>query len=156
MALDDDFVDVVGLCGIEPTQSEVVEDEQVGGEKASERLFVRVVGTRLLELEEHLIGADEEHVVSGPAGCMAESGSEEGFADAHASHEENVLLGLDKTEREEVANAMAIEAHRGIPVEILEGLLLGEGGAFETPLQIDLVASVHFVLQDKFQEVFTR
>ena len=87
---------------------------------------------------------------------MAESGSEEGFADTHASHEENVLLGLDKTEREEVANAMAIEAHRGIPVEILEGLLLGEGGAFETPLQIDLVASVDFVLQDKFQEVFTR
>ena len=34
---------------------------------------------------------------------------------------------------------MAIEAHRGIPVEILEDLLLGKGGAFETPLQIDLV-----------------
>ena len=117
---------------------------------------MRVVGTRLLELEEHLVGADEEHVVSGPAGCMAESRSEEGFADAHASHEENVLLGLEKTEREEVANAMAIEAHRGIPVEILEDLLLGKGGAFETPLQIDLVASVDFVLQDKFQEVFTR
>ena len=27
VAFDDDFVDVVGLCGIEPTQSEVVEDE---------------------------------------------------------------------------------------------------------------------------------
>ncbi len=51
---------------------------------------------------------------------------------------------------------MAIEAHRGIPVEILEDLLLGKGGAFETPLQTDLVASVDFVLQDKFQEVFTR
>ena len=94
VALDDDFVDVVGLCGIEPPQSEVVEDEQVGGEKTSERLVVRVVGARLFELEEHLIGADEEHVVSGPAGGMADSGSQEGFADTHASHEENVLLGL--------------------------------------------------------------
>ena len=65
---------------------------------------------------------------------MAESGSEEGFADTHASHEENVLLGLDKAKREEVANALTIEAHRGIPVKILEGLLLGKGSAFETPL----------------------
>lgn len=117
---------------------------------------MRVVGTRLLEFEEHLVGADKEHVVSGPAGCMAESGSEEGFADTHASHEENVLLGLEKTKREEVANAVAIEAHRRIPVEVLEGLLLGEAGACETPLQIDLVASVDFVLQDELEEIFIR
>jgi len=115
---------------------------------------VRVVGARLLELKEHLVGTDEEHVVSGPASCMAERGSEEGFTDTHASHEENVLLGLEKTKREEVANAMAIEAHRRIPVEILEGLLLGEAGTCETSLQIDLVASVDFVLQDELEEVF--
>lgn len=129
VTLNDDFVDVVGLCGIEPPQSEVVDDEQVGGEESSERLVVRVVGARLFKLEKHLVGADEEHVVPGAAGCMADSGSEEGFADPHTPHKKNVLLGLKKTEREEVANAMAIEAHRGIPVEILEGLLVGEAGA---------------------------
>lgn len=117
---------------------------------------MRVVGARLLEFEEHLIGAEEEHIVTGPAGCMADRGSEEGFADAHASHEENVLLGLEKTKREEVSNAMAVEAHGGIPVETFEGLLLGEAGTCETPLQIDLVASVDFVLKDELEEVFIR
>lgn len=149
MSLDNDFVDVVGLYGVEPTQCEVIDDEKVGREESSERFFVRVIGSRLLELKEHLVGADKEDVVSGATSSMSEGGGKESFADANVSHEQGILLGLEEGEREEISNAMSVEANRGIPVETLEGLLLGKAGAFESPVEIGLVASVDLVLEHK-------
>jgi len=62
-------------------------------------------------------------------------------------------MSLDETETEEVPHPVAIEGHRGIPVEFLESLLLLKARAAEPGCQVLLVSPVYLVLQGKFEKV---
>ena len=154
MALEDHFVKVAGLLGIEAPQAEVVDDQEIRSEETAESLVGGMVGARLMELLQEMIGAEEEHLVAGAAGRVTERTGEKGLSDADRPEEDYVLLALDEAEGEEIADTIAVEGDRGIPVEAFEGVLLFlEAGAAEALGEILLVAPIDFVLEDKLEEV---
>jgi hypothetical protein len=65
MALDDDFVEVAGLLGIEPPESEVIDDEEVGSEQATEHTLGGVIGPGLVDQLEEGIAPEEEDPTAG-------------------------------------------------------------------------------------------
>ena len=151
--LEDDLVEVARLAGIEATQAEVVEDEDVGGQEPAQHLLAAVVGPRLVQSLEHVVGAQEEDVVAGPAGGVAEGRGEVGLSDPDRAEEDHVLAALDEAEAEELPHPLAVEADRRVPVEAFEGLLLLEAGAGEAEREILLVAARDLVVQGELQEV---
>ena len=126
MPFDEHLVDVVGLDPVEGPQAEVVNDEQVGTDEPAKNLVGGVVGPRLEQLLEQGVGAGEEHLLAGAAGRVAQGTGQEGLAHADRSHEDHVLAPLHEAHAEQLADPVAVEGDRGVPVEVLEGLLLGE------------------------------
>ena len=143
----------------------VVRSDSSGGPKGAvdgrskqppNRLLGRVVGASLVEGLEHAIGAEAEHLVADTAGGVAEGRGEKGLSDTDGSHEDHVLLALDEAEGEEVADAIAIEAHGGVPVEALEGLLGVEAGPGQAQREVLLVAARDLVVEGELEEVELR
>jgi hypothetical protein len=64
--------------------------------------------------------------VSGATGGVAERAREEGLPDPDRAEEDHILVPFDEPEREEIADAVAIEGDRRVPVEALERVLLVE------------------------------
>jgi hypothetical protein len=153
VALQDDFVEVAGLLSIEAAKGEIVDDQQIGGEKPSEDLVGGVISAGLVKLVEEAIGAQKQHLAPGAAGGMAERAGEKGFSDPHWAEQDHVFLALDKSEREEVSDPIAIEANRSIPVEALQGLFLLEAGSTEAQGEVFLIAPLALVLKHEFEEV---
>lgn len=156
VALEDDVVEVARLTGVETAEAEVIDGEDVGREQPPHRLLARVVGPGLVEGLEQVVGAEEEHLVADATGGVAQGRGEEGLPDADRPHEEHVLLALDEAERKELPDALAVEAHGGIPVEALEGLLGVEAGPGEAQLEILLVPARDLVVQRELEEVELR
>ena len=151
--LQDEFVEVARLLGVEAAQPEVVDDQDVGGEQTPANLLGGVVGTRLVEQLEQLIGPQEEHGLAHTAGRVSDRRGEEGLADTHRADEDHILLALDEAQAEQVLHTIAIEGDRCVPVERLQGLLLFEARAPEPQGEALVIASIDLVLQDQFEEV---
>jgi len=153
MPLEDDLVEVAGLLGVEAAQREVIDDEDVGREQTAEDLLGGVVGARLVEFSQEVIGTQEQDVATGAAGGVAKRAGEKRLADTDGAKEDDVLLALDEAEAEEIADTIAVEGDGSVPVETLQGLLLLETGTFESQREILVVTPVDLVLEDEFQEV---
>jgi hypothetical protein len=97
---EDDLVEIAGLLGVETAQAEVVDDEDVGGEQATQHFLGGVIGAGLMEALEEVIGAQEADLVAGTTGSVSQGAGEEGFADADGAQEDDVLVTFDKAERE--------------------------------------------------------
>jgi len=50
---------------------------------------------------------------------MAEGARQEGLPDADRAEHDDVLVAVDEAQREEVADALAVEGDRRLPVEAL-------------------------------------
>ena len=92
MTVEDEFVEVGGLLGGEPVQSEGVEDEQIGGQEGPRGAICRVVHPGLGHGLEEVVGVAEAHGVSGADGGIAQRLGEEAFADASGPHQEDMLV----------------------------------------------------------------
>ena len=57
VSFEDHLVEVTRLLGGEAPQAEVVEDEEVGSEEATERLLSGVIGAGLVKRLEQVVGA---------------------------------------------------------------------------------------------------
>ena len=57
VAFEDYLVEVTRLLGGKTPQSEVIEDEEVGSEEATERLLSGVIGAGLVKRLEQVVGA---------------------------------------------------------------------------------------------------
>ena len=96
MAIVDQFVEIGRLLGGEPVQTEVVEDEQIGGQEGPETTIHRVVHSGLGHGLEEVIGVAEAHGVAGADGRVAQGLSQKALADASRSHQEDVLVLVQK------------------------------------------------------------
>jgi len=112
-----------------------------------------VIGARLVELLEHPVGTQEEHLMANPTGCVAERASDEGFPYAGRTEEDDVLVALEEAQAEEILDAIAVEGHGCVPVEAFEGLLLLEACAGDPGRQVLLVAPVDLVLEGELEEL---
>lgn len=86
-----------------------------------------------------------------PTGAMAERTSQEGFADADGTEKDHVLVTFDEAEREQIADTVAVEGDRRIPVETFEGVLLVEARLGEADAQVLVIPPVDLVLQREFE-----
>lgn len=91
--------------------------------------------------------------MAGAAGGVAQGRGEQGLADAHRAEEDHIFVSLDETEAEEVTHSITVEGHGGVPIEVLEGVLLFEAGAAEPVGQTLLLAPIDLVLQRELQEI---
>ncbi len=150
---EDDLVEVTGLLGIETAQREVVDDEDVWSEQATEDLLGGMVGASLVKVSQQVVGAQEQDVATGPAGGVTKGAGEKRLADADGTEEDDVLLALEEAEAEEIADAIAVEGNGGVLVEALQGLLLLESGAVESEREVLVVAPIDLVLEDEFEQI---
>jgi hypothetical protein len=58
--LADHLVEVAGLLGVEPAQSEVVNDQDVGSQEPAQDFLGGVVGAGLVQALQEVIGAQED------------------------------------------------------------------------------------------------
>jgi hypothetical protein len=153
VAFEDDLVEIAGLLGVEAAQAEVVDDEDVGGKEATQDLLGRMIGAGLVEALEEVIGAHEANLVTGATGGVSERTSKECLSDSDGSEEDGVLVAFDEAEGEEIADAVAVEGDRSVPVEALEGVLLVEAGLGEADAEILVIAAIDFVLEQKLEQI---
>lgn len=153
MALEDDLIQIAGLLCVEPAQSEVVDDQNVGSQKTSEHLLGGMIGPGLVEALQEMIGTQESHFPTGATGSVAESASEKCLPDADGTEKDHVLVTFDEAEREEVAHPVAVEGDRGVPVEALQGVLLVEAGFGKPDAEILVIAPIDLVLQNELEQV---
>ncbi len=100
MAVEDEFVEVSGLLGSEPVQSEVFEDEQVGGQERPKGADCRVIDSGLGQGLEEIVDVDEADSMSGADGQVAQGLSQETLADARGSYQRHVLVLVEKLQGE--------------------------------------------------------
>lgn len=153
VTFDDDLVQVARLAGVEPAKAEIVDDQQIRREQAAHSLLARVIGQGLVEFLEHLVRAQEEHLVAGAAGGMAQTTGEQSLAHTHGAEEQDVLGAFEEAEVEQVTDAVAIEGHRRVPVEVFQRAHLFEAGLLQAQRQVLLFAPVDLILERQFQEV---
>jgi hypothetical protein len=131
---EDHLVEITRLLGGQASQAEVIEDEQIGSEQAAQHLLGGVIGTGLVKRLEEVIGAQEAYVVAGAAGSVAERTGEKGLSDSDRAEEDHILAAFDEAEAEELLHAVSVEGDGGIPVEVLQRLVLLEAGSGQAHL----------------------
>ena len=94
--------------------------------------------------------------MAGAAGGVAQRTSKERLPHADRAEEDHVLAAFDEAEAEELLDTVSIEGNGGIPVEVLEGLVLLEAGSGQAHLQVLLIPAVDLVLEYEFEEVELR
>ena len=75
---------------------------------------------------QEMIGAQEADLVASATDRMAEGVRQESLADADRAEEGVVLVAFDEAEGEEIADTVAVEGDRRVPIEAFEGLFLVE------------------------------
>lgn len=153
MPLEDHLVEIAGLLAVEAAQAEIVDDQDVGSQQSAQDFVGGVVGARLVEALQEVIGAQEADLMTGAAGRVAEGTGQKSLPDADGAEEDDVLVAFDEAEREEVADAVAIEGDRRVPVEALDGVLLVEARLGEPDAEIGVIASVDLVLEHEFEQI---
>lgn len=153
VTLDDDLVEVAGLLGVEAAEPKIVDDKEVRGEETPEHPLSGVIGPGLVDELEQRIAPEEEHPAPGPAGAVSKGTGKERLSNAYRPKEEDVLVAIEEAEVEEVTDPVPVEGDRGIPVEVLEGVVLLEPGPVETGGEVLVLPAVDFVLESKFEEV---
>ena len=111
MAVEDEFIQVGGLLGGEPVQPQVIEDEQVWRQEGPEDAVHRVVHPGLGHGFEEVISVAEAHGVSGADSGIAESLSEEALPHAGWSHQQHVLVLVQKLGREYGVQQTAVQGN---------------------------------------------
>ena len=111
MAVEDEFVEVGGLLCGEPVQSEVVEDEQIGGQEGPKGTVCRVVDSGLGHGLEEVVGVAEADGVSGVDGGIAQGLGQKALADASRSHQEHVLVLVEKLQGEDGVQQTAVQGN---------------------------------------------
>ncbi len=153
MSFQNDFVEVARLLCVETTQPKIIDDQEIRGEQAPPDLLGRVVGTRLVEELEELIGSQEEYGLARAAGRVTDRGGEEGLAHPDRTEEDHILLAVDEAQAEQVLHAIAIKLDVCIPVEGLQGLLLFKTRSSESQREALVIPSIDLVLQEQLEEV---
>jgi len=154
VAFDDDLVDVARLGRVQSSKAKVVHDQQVRRKKAPQCLLAGVIGLRLFEFLEHLLGPEGENRVTSPAGGMAEAASEQRLSHAHGAQEQHVLGSFQKAQAEEVPDPIAVEGDGGIPIEVFQRAEFLHARFLEPCGKVGLLPAVDFILQGQLQEVF--
>jgi hypothetical protein len=153
VSFQDELIDIGGLEGVHASEGEVVNDEQLGDEEATEGLVVRVVSAGAKQLFEQIVSTNEQDLETGATGGVAEGTCQESLSDPGGPHEDDVFVTMKEPEAEEVSDAVPIEVDGCVPIELFEGLRLGEARPGEPLSEIALLAAVDLVLEHELEKI---
>ena len=94
----------------------------------------------------------ETHGVSGADGRVAQGLSQEALADARRSHQQHVLVLVEKLQGESGVQQATIQGNRRRPVEVLQPAGLLKTGTIEAHFDASMGATVDLVADDDLQE----
>ena len=152
MSADDQLVEVGGLLGGEAVEAQVVQDEQVRGEKGTEGPIHRVVHPGLGHAPEEVVGVAETDGVAGPDGGVAQGLGQEGLANAGGAHQQHVLMPGEELQGEDGVQKTAVQGNGGGPVEVFQAAGLLEAGSALPQFQAAVGAAVDLVAENDLQE----
>src|SRR5215210_1648432 len=152
MALDDQLVQIVALLGVEATEPKVIEDDEVWRQVPTKDLVVRAVCSRLAQLGQEGVGANEDHRVAGAHGRGAEALSEQGLSDADGANKDAMLLARQELQREHVLELTSVELDRRGPVEAVQGDAILEASLQQVAFERLLVTPLHLVGEQQREE----
>ena len=145
MSADDQLVEVSGLLGGEPVEAQVVEDQQVRGEKGPEGAFQGVVHPGLGHAPEEVVGMEEADGMTAPDSSVAQGLGQEGLADTGGAYQQDVLVPGEEFQGEDGVQEPAVQCDGGGLVEVLQPAGLLEAGRAQPQFQTPVGAAVHLV-----------
>ena len=133
MSADDQLVEVGGLLGGEAMEAQVVQDEQVRGEKGTEGAVDGVVDPGLGHGPEEVVGMAEADGVTGPDGGVAQGLSQESLAHTSGADQQDVLMPGEELQGEDGVQEPAVQGNGGSPVSDNAFELLPDAGISADP-----------------------
>jgi hypothetical protein len=84
---------------------------------------------------------------------MPEGTGEKSLPDANGTVENDVLLALDKVKPEEVIKAGLVDSYVCRPIKALQCALLFEASIAQAVLEMNILPTLDFVIEDKFEKL---
>ena len=114
--------------------AELVDDQQAGLQVAADLALQPAGGLRRGQGVDDVDGGGEEHGVATDAGGVAESKRDVRLAEADVADEDDVGVGGDKGQTEQVLDLRAVDLFWPAPLKVFDGLEHGEAGFSDAPL----------------------
>jgi hypothetical protein len=96
------------------------------------------------------------HRVSLQAGGVAESNRQMGLAEADVTDQDDVGLGCDEGQTEQVLDLRAVDLFGPVPLEVIEGFEHGEARVLDASLDAAVLAHCSFALNQLLQIIQVR
>jgi hypothetical protein len=138
---------------MERTESDVIDDEELGRGVAQHAAVVALVAAARAELREHLRGRREKDRVSTADGAVPECLRDVRLPDAARSEEQHVFEPVDEASRRELDEPRLRHLRIEREVEVLETLSVLERGAAESEAELLCLPSFDFVVEQSVEEV---
>ena len=152
MALRDDLIEVLGLCGAEVREAEVIDDEKIGAEVSLHAFLGGLVCPSLEQISKEFDGLGKEDIVAFAAGLVTDGLSDVTLTGACRTVEEHVLAFFDKDTSRKIADQSTIELGVKGKVKALQGLFFFKGGPGEPEGEFFRLPSFDFVLNEELKE----
>ena len=152
MALRDDLIEILSLCGGQGREAKVIDDEKIGAEVSLHTAFRGLVCPSLEEISKEFDGLGKEDDVALAAGLVTDGLSDVTLTRACRAVEEQVLAFFDKDTGRKIPDQSAVELGVKGKVKTLQGLFFLKGGPGESDLEFFGLPPLDFVLNEELKE----
>ena len=153
VAVGEQVEEQLSAGALEGHEAELVDDQQRHAQVALVQPGERELVARLDEVADEVGGADEGDAVTAAGGLDAERDREVRLAGADRSGDDDVLAALEVVAGGELSELRPLDALQRVPVELLEGLEVGEARLAQQPLDGAVAASQHLGLEQLHEEL---
>src|SRR6202049_3129257 len=156
VALADDLEQQVCAVLVDRKVTELI-DNQHGGLQVAVELALEAAGGRCrCQGVDNVDGRGEEHRVSMQAGGVAKSDRQVRLAEADVAYQDDVGLGCDEGQTEQVLDLRAVDLFGPTPLEVIEGFDHGEARVPDPPLDAAVLAHRGLALNQLLQIIQVR
>src|SRR6202049_726592 len=156
VALADELEKQVCAVLVDRKVSELVDNQYGGLQVAVELALEAAGGLGRCQGVDNVAGRGEEHRVSIHAGGVAESDRQVRFAKADVADQDDVGLGCDEGQTEQVLDLRAVDLFWPAPLEVIEGFEHGEARVPDAALDAAVLAHRGLALNQLLQIIQVR
>jgi hypothetical protein len=145
----------LGLSGVNREHGEVIDDEQLGADVASQGPFESAVQLGAVQVVDHAGSGHDDDAPSRLASLVGDRASEEGLAGAWGADEEGVdpLFEEGQIVEAEMASAHLLALGGEVEVEGVDGVDLGETSISQAPFDGALHAALLLLVAETMDDV---
>ena len=134
VALTDDLEQQIGAVFVDRQIAELIDDQQAGFEVAADLALEPVGCLGGGERVDDVDGGGKEHGVASDAGGMTEGDGAVSLAQANCTNEDDVGVGCDKGQAEQILDQRAVDLFWPVPLKVFHRLEDGKAGFFNASL----------------------